>query len=216
MHFTTLFLSALAISGIAAKRSCGAPKLTKEQKVIAQNFSIHEAEAERAGKRVERRANIVVDLKYHVVSTSNTASGGYLTQNQLNAQTQALNNAYAPQGVSFKDVGADWIVNSTWANGQDEYYMKKALRKGTYRTLNVYFILSCPVLGYSYYPFQNPSANDIIYDGVVVLSSTVPGGTAPYNMGHTLTHECGHWFGCKSLGIPSRGKEAYIVKANYL
>lgn len=216
MHFTTLFLSALAASGIAAKRTCGANKPTEEQKLIAQNFAILEDEAKEAGNgnatgRLAAAATINVNIYYHVVATSNSASGGYLTQAQLTAQTDVLNDAYAAHGVSFTQAGVDWTVNSNWANDRAEITMKRALRKGTYADMNVYFIKSSSYLGYAYYPVDiTPGNSDFYYDGVVLVSSSVPGGTAPYDLGHTLTHEAGHWFGCKSLeNICPRGKGTY-------
>lgn len=200
MHLKSLLISALAASGVAAKRTCGVSKPTEEQKLIAQNFLLEETAAKKAGNttRIAAAASINVNIYWHVVATSTSASGGYLPQSSLDAQLNVLNDAYAPQGVSFTQAGADWTVNSNWANDRSELAMKKALRKGTYADLNVYFILNSQYLGYAYYPVAiTPGDDNFYYDGVVALSSTVPGGTAPYDLGHTLTHEAGHWFGRK-------------------
>ena len=77
--------------------------------------------------------------------------------------------------------------------------MKKSLRRGDYAALNIYFQyeLSEGNLGYAYHPTNTTSDSEQFYkDGCVILFSTVPGGSAEdYNLGKTLTHEVGHWFG---------------------
>ena len=96
--------------------------------------------------------------------------------------------------------GIDRTVNAAWAvdgNG-NELTMKKALRKGTYRSLNVYYLKDMGSnLGYCYFPTTaTAGSTTYIRDGCTVLYSTVPGGTlANYNKGHTTTHEVGHWLG---------------------
>lgn len=109
-----------------------------------------------------------------------------------------MNAAYAPHGISFVLKGTDRTINSNWANDNSELAMKKALRKGTYRSLNLYFLKSLSGnLGYCYFPASVTSgSNDFYYDGCSILYSTVPGGTTTnYNYGQTVTHEVGHWFG---------------------
>ena len=76
--------------------------------------------------------------------------------------------------------------------------MKKALRKGTYRALNIYFLYSLGGnLGYCYFPTSvTTGSNDFYYDGCSILYTTVPGGSlANFNQGKTATHEVGHWSG---------------------
>lgn len=197
MHFTTLFLSALAASSAVAKRSCGTPKPSTEQSLIAQNFQLHEASARKfALPNSTVPANTTVKVYWHVVALNKTAAGGYLAQSALDAQLQVLNDAYEPQGVAFVEAEADWTVNVEWANDEAEVPMKTALRKGTYADMNVYWIANSQYLGYAYYPLAiDVTSEDFILDGVVAIASSVPGGTAPYDLGHTLTHEAGHWFG---------------------
>lgn len=196
MQLKTLLFSVLATSA-AAKRSCGTPNATAEQIQIAQNLQILESEAGFADTSLAAAATIEIKVYWHVTATAQTAAAGYLTQATITKQLDVLNKAYAPHGISFTQAGVDWTVNSNYANDRAELAMKKALRKGAYRDLNVYFVPGTQYLGYAVFPQAvAANSNDFYLDGVVVRSSTVPGGSeAKYNLGHTATHEIGHWLG---------------------
>jgi hypothetical protein len=77
--------------------------------------------------------------------------------------------------------------------------MKRQLRKGSYAALNIYFLKDLGSnMGYCYFPTSGAGAGTTtrIRDGCTVLYSTVPGGSKTnYNLGHTVTHEVGHWMG---------------------
>ena len=92
----------------------------------------------------------------------------------------------------------DHANNSTWytcTGGSCETQMKNALHKGGSNALNMYFNnMGSGLLGWATFPWDYASAPTL--DGVVILYSSVPGGSAaPYNLGDTATHEVGHWLG---------------------
>jgi len=77
--------------------------------------------------------------------------------------------------------------------------MKNKLREGNASTLNIYSVGfesgdGEGLLGYATFPSDYSGAPKD--DGVVLLYSSVPGGSMPkFNQGKTLTHEVGHWLG---------------------
>lgn len=83
-------------------------------------------------------SKLLLDMYFHVV----TATEGEITEDQLQKQAEVLNDNYGPYDIQFTLRGIDWTVNETWAQNEYSYYMKQKLRKGDYKTLNLYFVSS--------------------------------------------------------------------------
>ncbi|MBL0213063.1 MAG: zinc metalloprotease [Myxococcales bacterium] len=142
-------------------------------------------------------ASHVIPVYVHRIHASDGTGGAVSTQ-QLNDQLAILNAAYASSGFSFSLSTVDDTNNSTWytsSGGASETAMKTALRKGGSNALNFYTNnMGGGLLGWATFPSSYTSQPKL--DGVVILFSSLPGGTAaPYNLGDTATHEVGHWMG---------------------
>ncbi|KAF9647058.1 metalloprotease [Thelephora ganbajun] len=148
--------------------------------------------------------SISIPVYWHVIYQSTSLSDGYIPDSQISDSVTVLNQDYSPSSVSFSLAGTTRTLNSDWFNNagpgsSQQTAMKNALRQGGANALNVYSVgftsgSGAGLLGYATFPWSysgNPTD-----DGVVILFSSVPGGTAaPYNLGRTLTHETGHWVG---------------------
>ena len=170
------------------ERIAAAEKDYKERKTFEQMFGI-----------TESATGGTINGYFHVINKGTAIANGDLPASQITDQINVLNATYASPGWSFNLVATTRTTNSTWYNTCDqsstESQMKSALRQGTADDLNIY---SCNpgggLLGYATFPSSYASQPKL--DGVVILYSSVPGGTAsPYNEGDTATHEVGHWMG---------------------
>ena len=141
-------------------------------------------------------SDITIPVAFHVIHSGNQ---GNLSSGDINGQMNVLNQAYNGTGFSFTLASVDYTDNATWFNmGYNttaERNAKAALNVDPFTHLNVYTAnLSGGLLGWATFPSSlNGSPDD---DGVVLLYSSLPGGSAsPYNEGDTGTHEVGHWLG---------------------
>jgi hypothetical protein len=178
------------------ERGCGTVEPSDETKAaieaeVAAYLSDHKFDSAVTGGNI--------NVYFHVINKGSGVSNGDVTSTMISNQISVLNNAYAPWGWSFTLVSTTRTTNTTWYNGcassSTETQIKNALRQGTADDLNIY---SCNpsggLLGWATFPSWY--AGDPKDDGVVVLHSSLPGGSAaPYNLGDTATHEVGHWMG---------------------
>ncbi|KKK24132.1 hypothetical protein P175DRAFT_0509452 [Aspergillus ochraceoroseus IBT 24754] len=160
---------------------------------------------------------IEIETWFHIVSTE--ANAGQVSDEMISAQLSYIQNAYQNATISYSLQGVTQQINDAWARNEDEMGMKNALRKGSYRTLNIYFQsdlkaspsagsreaditqqLASSVLGFCTLPDANINKtsprSSYVKDGCNVLSQTMPGGNLDhYNRGGTAIHEIGHWNG---------------------
>jgi hypothetical protein len=184
------------------ERKCGVNPTREEVNQLEADFKVRKAqrkaEVESGALAVAEATGGVIDVYFHVIR-NNTGSSGNVSAQQIADQIQVLNDSFAPFGWTFSLAGTTVSNNSKWFTAgpgtKNERNMKNALREGTADDLNIYS--SNPgggLLGWATFPsdYNRRPAQD----GVVVLFSSLPGGSAaPYNLGDTGTHEVGHWMG---------------------
>jgi len=141
-----------------------------------------------------------IPVYFHVINNGSGIANGNIPDSQITAQMDVLNAAFASAGLGFQLIQIDRTTNATWYTmaplSEEETAAKSALHKGGPDTLNIYTAnLGDDLGGWATYPSYYDSDTPW-FDGVVILYSSVPGGTAsPYHLGDTATHEVGHWLG---------------------
>ncbi|MEH0845967.1 zinc metalloprotease [Micromonospora sp. CPCC 205711] len=184
----------------------------------------------RAGAGATTLATVTVPVVVHVIQRDGTRAGGNIPDSMITSQISVLNQAYsgatggAATAFSFQLQSINRVTNPAWypivQGSSAERAMKTQLRQGGKNTLNMYLgELSDNLLGWATFPKRKLDS----MDGVVVLSESLPGGTATnYNQGDTGTHEIGHWLnlyhtfqgGCSGSGdsvddTPAEGSAAF-------
>lgn len=188
---------------IAAGHRCGSPQHDDERvSEIDRVMQTHRTNLQkwaRPGDPTPAAAGTSGTINVYIHVITDAAGNGAPTTQMLSSQMSVLNAAYAASGWSFNVVGTDYTANTAWYTMQPgttaERDAKSTLRKGTAADLNIYYAnIGGGLLGWATFPSDYTRSPKM--DGVVVLTSSLPGGTAaPYNQGDTATHEVGHWMG---------------------
>ncbi len=143
---------------------------------------------------------------------SNNSGSGYSAASDtevqfcLATQNEAEEAIFEPGINRITDYGAGPLSRPDFENT-----IKPATQWDPTRYLNIWVAdLESPLLGYAQFPSNsglsglNTIGGDANTDGVVITSFSVgsvanPGPGSPYNLGRTLTHELGHWFGLRHI-----------------
>lgn len=158
--------------------------------------------AARAALAARDNAPIIVDTVFHIVAKADSKAS--IADDMPAAQLDSLNESYKPYNIQFNLINVTWNTNDAWAMGDKavDKEMKRALRQGSYSTLNLYFQtdLVGGVLGQCTLPtnIADGKENPSVYfsDGCNINAHTMPNGKMQgYNKGKTAVHETGHWFG---------------------
>jgi hypothetical protein len=184
----------------ARERLCGTDHRPEFIAAAERDFVNRRAAQQKAGAPpVANATGGTINVYFHVIRSGTSASQGNIPDSQINSQMQVLNQAYNGTGWNVNLVATTRTTNSRWYSlrmgSKNERDMKNALRQGTADDLNVYSANpGGSLLGWATFPSSysgNPKQ-----DGVVILYSSLPGGSAvPYDEGDTATHEVGHWMG---------------------
>jgi hypothetical protein len=181
---------------IRSGRRCGTVIDAQDAELAEQRFQ--ELRAAQVGQ-VDEATGGVINVYVHVINKGSGIANGDVSDSTIQSQINVLNSAYASTGWQFALADVDRTTNTTWYTmgygTTAERQAKTALRRGSKRDLNLYTAnLGGGLLGWATFP--QDYAADPIDDGVVILFSSMPGGSAaPYNLGDTATHEIGHWMG---------------------
>ena len=185
-------------TGYDLGRACATREVTDEQAqaIEAEVSRILMARAA-SGDSISQAVAVTIPVYFHVIT--NTSGQGNLSDQAIASQISVLNDAYAAYGFSFSLVATTRTANNAWyvmePDTAAEAEAKNALRQGGANALNFYSANpGGGLLGWATFP--NWYAGNPKDDGVVVLYSSLPGGSATnYNQGDTGTHEVGHWLG---------------------
>ncbi|MFL1377100.1 MULTISPECIES: zinc metalloprotease [unclassified Nocardiopsis] len=188
------------LAGPGVDTAFNSGELTPEQ---AARYNDRLREALRSVRSHEIAPPRTVPVVVHVISA--TDGRGHVSDARIDDQIDVLNTAYSGgYDTAGADTGFRFTLSEVTRSENDAWFtdfnghrdtIRSELHRGGAETLNVYTAdLGSGLLGYSSFPQDYTAAPD--QDGVVLAHDTLPGGGRErFGLGHTGTHEVGHWLG---------------------
>jgi len=198
MKALILFLLFFQLSPfLEAARKCGTirPVPVKRARI---DKDLEKFRMARTSRAVSERTpqSVTVSVYFHEINEGHSL----VTDAQIGNQITVLNSAFAATPFNFVLAGVTHTTNKAWfrmtpgsvAEREAKLSLGKPQAKGI---LHIYSAAPGQgLLGWATFPWdysRYPADS-----GVVLLYSSLPGGTATnFNLGHTATHEVGHWAG---------------------
>jgi len=187
----------MAIAAEKIIKKCGTRTPT-DKEIEDINQEVAQKKARISQQALAAGSVVNIPVYFHVIKNGAGIENGDVPDSQIIEQMKVLNDAYSGT-YTFSLNGTDRTTNSAWYTAGPgttaEKAMKTALRIGKADSLNIYTNnMGGGLLGWATFPSDYKKKPNM--DGVVILFSSLPGGTAePYNLGDTATHEVGHWVG---------------------
>lgn len=196
------FSSLRSLTGLTGSTARGEDRRSAREPRLKTSGS---AERLARGKGTPRRGfRETIPVFVHVVTAG---AEGNVSDSAILDQMTVLNLAFAgfyggpDTGFRFRLKGIDRTDNERWyladPESPEEAEMKRALKKGNPRQLDLYLTNAGSegiYLGWAYFPDIVAEPEGYL-DGVIVWWGTLPGGPtgSVFSLGHTATHEIGHW-----------------------
>src|ERR1700712_5575334 len=120
------------------QKDCANTMIQLPDSVIILEDQIRNGSAQQSRSRPQQI--ITIDTYFHIVSTVSKQSD--ITDATVQLQLDAMNDAYRNTTFRFRNAGTTRTVRGRWARGLTaaaDVAMKRALRRGDYKSLNLYF-----------------------------------------------------------------------------
>ena len=142
---------------------------------------------------------LLIDTNFYYIYENKHLNKSFIFEQcilQINNLNKGFNNPGFKSKIYYRFYDLTFINNKKYAKDCDkkEKEYKKKFYLNPEHFINVYICPDKNYLGWAYYPY-NWEENNYMY-GIVIHPDSLPGSIeSNYNLGHTLTHEIGHFFG---------------------